>query len=168
MIKAIADFSKKLNKFNESQEARRIVSVSSDKVLQRKILDSEEERREKLVSVLNGFLEPFSRDVEEDEENLSKAYDLFCGILEVQKSKGSKETRLADLALKSPLCSKPEYIHGDRFSYLKVWFLKQHNDSAFVPEICLNVQKIHCICFVPKDEARFSPLEKELFGLLEM
>lgn len=167
MLKFMKDFSDKLSKFNESGQNERCKPLSNAQILQQKINIMEKERKQKLSSILNSYMDPFSRDIEEDEENLQKAYELFLAVFEANEKTGSGETRLLDFSIKSPLCAKDEYVSKNHFSFLLIWFMKKNNNCCFVPQIVPYGKNGFCLRFIDKDLYSPSAMEKELMSILD-
>lgn len=162
---SVSDFSKKLSRFNESGKTELERPLSSDAKLQMRISDMETERRERFLQQYNSLKNPVSQQVEQDEENLIAAYNLFKGAVELNASSSSAETKIADLRISSPICSKNEYINGSGFSFLRIWFLKTNEGAEYVPLISQKDDK-RFLEFIPVDEYEFSRLEKEILQII--
>ena len=83
----------------------------NDKQLQEEINRREQERTEKLRRRYQDFIEPRTPDIEEDEECLIKAYELFCKINELCEASGKDggKARLRSMEIASPLCRRYDY-----------------------------------------------------------
>lgn len=157
IIELMDDFSKKISTTNESQN---IILKATHSSIQEKINDRESERKEFLRKQMKNFFEPQTKDIEEDEESLLKAYTLFCKIKEIHKENGDNRTHLKAFSIVSPLCAKAEYISGvqnqfktnvateknpvkeslqpakvksDFFCFLRLWFLETNPEAEFIP-----------------------------------
>lgn len=197
ITKALDDFSKRLaaaekskeNSVKEENDGKQKINFekipSQNKNLQESINEREEKRTAALRSQMNDFMEPRTKDIESDEENLMKAYELFCKVTAANKETGDAHTHLKDFSIISPLCKKAEYTTAqetylkdstaphnlssssqtqkhtapktNRFSFLRLWFLAKNPDSEFVPiiESCGNQNK--------NDGYALTFLEKELW-----
>ena len=134
----LADFSGKLNALSEGADVRVNAAPSATDRLQEQINLQEAERTTLLRARLQEYISPMTQDIEEDEENLLKAYKLYCQANELNQTAGDRTTHLKSLTLSSPLCQKSEYTTDsplNRFAYLRLWFLATNPDAFFVPEI---------------------------------
>ena len=159
---AVSDFSEKYSraKLEGTAEDARIVSPLEP--VQEKINDYENERIEKIQKQLLEFFEPLTQDIEEDEENLVKAYKLYCQLMELNEAQGDSETHIKDFSITSPLCKKTEYTSGERFLYLRMWFLTTNPDSIYVPEITALAGGSFVMIFLEKDLWKPSITEREI------
>lgn len=162
----LQDFSKKLNEFSErggiiippaDSEAQNLTR------LQNQINQQEEEKMSQLRAQFQEFTEPMTQDIEKDEEDLMKAYELFCQLNELQEKSGDRQTHLKSLSLTSPLCHKAEYTaeDGNRFAFLRLWFLTTNPEAQFVPEITDEAGSF-ALDFTDIDLWQPSTLEKEI------
>ena len=114
-------------------------------------------------------MNPVTQEIEQDEGNLIKAYDLYCKLLEACDSVGDSGTALKDFSLTSPLCKRVEYTSGDRFLYLRLWFLQVTPDAKFVPEITAvpgGAVPSYVLTFIDKDMWQPSIAEKEIMQVI--
>ena len=114
-------------------------------------------------------MNPLTQEIEEDEANLIKAYELFCKLVEDCEAVGAGGTSLRDFSLTSPLCKRVEYTGGDRFLYLRIWFLKVTPDAKFVPEITAvpGTVPTYVLTFIDKDMWQPGLVEKEILQVIE-
>ena len=165
----LTDFSKKLNALSEGADVRVNAAPSATDKLQEQINLQEQERITLLRARLGEYIAPMTQDIEEDEENLIKAYKLYCQANELNKTAGDRTTHLKDLTLTSPLCQKSEYTTDsldNRFAYLRLWFLSTNPDAFFVPEIIPSpVGAGFLLDFIDIDLWKPTLLEKEIMQL---
>lgn len=162
---AMSDFSKKLSRFTEAGNTTIEKPLTPDKRLQAAIHNMEQDRKSLIEKQYAAFVNPVSQQVEEDEENLLKAYNLFKQALELNSNTGDVHTKLADLRISSPLCQKSEYTSGSGFSFLRIWFLNKEKEADFVPMISMYNESRY-LEFIPRDEYEFSKFEKEVLQLI--
>ena len=175
--KALADFTKKFQRFSKSSEPQDAVKVESPlKPLQDQINEREDERTSMLRRQMQEYIAPLTSDIEEDEENLTQAYKLFCLLLDAHNTEGDSKTHLKDFSLTSPLCKKVEYTSvPGRFPYLRLWFLIMNPDAMYVPEISAGVGNERgsgaspdfVLTFIEKDLWQPSLFEKEVMQAIE-
>lgn len=161
----MSEFSKKLNRFTEAGNTKLEKPLSQDKRLEQTIHNMEQDRKNLIEKQYAAFSNPVSQQVEEDEENLLKAYNLFKQALELNLNAGDSHTKLADLRISSPLCQKREYCSGSGFSFLMIWFLKKEQDAEYVPVISMHNESRY-LEFIPRDEYEFSKFEKEVLQII--
>lgn len=164
------EFSKKMTALKKGADFFIRENTSEIKNLQEKINQDEEERINYLKSRFADYLEPVTKEVEEDEENLMKAYNLFCQINEITEKLTDRSTHLKSHLIASPLCCKSEYtsdLPSENFSFLRLWFLVKNPESNFVPEIVKleNIPESYAIDFIDIDMWYQTSLEKEILQL---
>ena len=86
MIQSLNDLSQKIKAMSNGAEVRIQSDSSAMKNLQTQINQQEEERLKYLQSRLSDYFEPLTQDIEKDEEDLLKAYNLFCQMMELNKT----------------------------------------------------------------------------------
>lgn len=166
---SLAEFSKRLNEAKVSAASKTetedglIKKVKSPlSSLQDQINEREEERTEFLQKQFLEFTSPLTQDIEKDEEELLKAYNLFCQIHQVNQTTGDSKTHLKDLSITAPLCKKSEYsANPNRFSLLKLWFITQTQNLLFVPSLEQTPEGAFLL-FTEKDLWKPSLFEKEV------
>ena len=165
----LVDFSQKLSALAEGADVRVNTQPSSTDKLQEQINLQEAERTTLLRARLSEYIAPLTQDIEEDEENLLKAYKLYCQANELNQTAGDRTTHLKNLTLTSPLCQKTEYTSdspNNRFSYLRLWFLATNPDAFFVPEIISSPTGAGFLLdFIDVDMWKPTLLEKEIMQL---
>lgn len=175
--KALADFSKKFQRFSKSSEPQNEFKVESPlKSLQDQINEREDERASMLRRQMQEYIAPLTSDIEEDEENLTQAYKLFCLLLDAHNAEGDNKTHLKDFSLTSPLCKKVEYTSvPGQFPFLRLWFLIMNPDAMYVPEITAGVGNgagsgaapDFVLSFIEKDLWQPTLFEKEVMQAIE-
>ena len=145
------------------------MAILNDKMLQDEINRREQERTEKLRRQFQDFLEPRTPDVEEDEENLLRAYDFFCKINELseQARKEGTKSHLRSMELASPLCRRDDYTLGDKLAFLRLWFLQVKPEATFVPEFTRAENGLFYLDFTARDLWSPGTLEKEILQSLK-
>ena len=171
ILQTLQDFSKKFEDFSQRGGVR--ISQPDEetknlKNLQEQINQQEEERITQLTLQFQEFVMPKTQDIEEDEENLTKAYELFCQINELTEKSGDNKTRLKSLALTSPLCHKAEYTGegSSRFAFLRLWFLATNPEAKFAPEISADPNGSYSLDFIEVELWHPTSLEKEIMQIL--
>lgn len=164
----IINFSKQFSKMTEAQKDNVSEAVagkeSRETKLQNEIQRRDEERVEQLLKNYQDFLQPSTKDIEEDEEALLSCYKLFCKINEV--SNDFENTRLRSLELVSPLCKKDDYTLGESFAFLRIWFLNTVTDAEYVPEFVRAENGQFYLDFTARELWTPSTLEKEILQCL--
>ena len=165
----LADFSQKLSAISEGADVRVNTELSATDKLQEQINLQEAERITLLRARLGEYIAPLTQDIEEDEENLLKAYKLYCQANELNQTAGDRTTHLKNLTITSPLCQKSEYTSDsplNRFAYLRLWFLATNPDAFFVPEIIPSPAGAGFLLdFIDVDMWKPTLLEKEIMQL---
>ena len=163
--KAVIDFSKRFSKLSEEAKDEVKLPQSKEKLLQDQINLQEEERAESLRKQYQDFLNPPTKDIEEDEESLVNAYNLFCRISEL--SAEYEKERLRSLELVSPICKKTEYTQGQSFAFLRIWFLNTIKDCQYIPQLLQAENGQFYLDFIARELWNPDSLEKELLQYLE-
>ena len=142
----------------------------NDKILQEEINRREQERSEMLRHKFEGFLEPRTPDIEEDEENLLKAYELFCKVNEISETinqdASKAKARLRTMEISSPLCRRDDYTLGEDMTFLRLWFLQKEPETAFVPEFIRAENGQFYLDFTARELWTPGTLEKEILQSL--
>ncbi len=168
-IQALNAFSKKFAKMSDEALDTQPTPVSKDKKLQDEINEREADRETFLRRRFEDFVEPRTQDIEEDEENLIKAYDFFCKLTEFCEHEKSENqnTKLRTMELSSPLCKKADYTLGDDMAFLKLWFLQKNPDVSVVPEFTRADSGQFFLIFSDRELWKPSSIEKEILRSLE-
>ena len=164
LAQAVAAFSKKFAKLNDDDKEVQEPPFSKEKLLQDQINQRESEREEELRRRFSDFLEPRTQDIEEDEENLLQAYELFCKLKEVCELniKEKSTARLRSFEITSPLCKRDDYTLGENMAFLRLWFLQKNPDATVVPEFVRDENGQFFLNFIEKELWKPSSLEKEI------
>ena len=143
----------------------------NDKLLQEEINRREQERTEMLRKKYQDFLEPPTPDIEEDEENLLKAYELFCKVNEISetinKDASKAKARLRSMEISSPLCRRDDYTLGEDMTFLRLWFLQKEPEAAFIPEFVRAENGAFYLDFTARELWTPGTLEKEILQSLK-
>ncbi len=170
MIQTLNEFSQKIQALLQGAEVSFYEKISDSSKLQTQINQHEEERLSYLQSRFSEYLNPLTQDVEQDEENLMKAYQLFLKLQELNKTDGDSATHLKSYLLTSPLCRKSEYtvLPSESFSLLRLWFIVNNPDAAFVPEIVAmeNAAGSFALDFIDIDMWQQTSFEKEIINMV--
>ena len=170
MIQTLNEFSQKIQALSQGAEVSFYEKISDSSKLQAQINQHEEERFTYLQSRFSEYLNPLTQDVEQDEENLMKAYQLFLKLQELNKTDGDSATHLKSYLLTSPLCRKSEYtaLPSESFSLLRLWFIVNNPDAAFVPEIVAmeNAAGSFALDFIDIDMWQQTSFEKEIINMV--
>ena len=165
----LADFSQKLSALSDGADVHINTTPSATDKLQEQINLQEQERLTLLRARFAEYIAPMTQDIEEDEENLLKAYKLYCQAAELNETSGDRTTHIKSLTLTSPLCQKSEYTTDsldNRFAYLRLWFLATNPDAFFVPQIIPSPAGAGFLLdFIEIDIWKPTLLEKEIMQL---
>ena len=163
--KAVINFSKRFSKLSEEAKDEIKLPQSKEKLLQEQIMQQEEERAESLKKQYQDFLNPQTKDLEEDEEALLNSYNLFCKINEISSEYG--KVRLRSTELVSSICKKSEYTQGQSFAVLRIWFLNTVKDCEYLPQLIQAENGNFYLDFISRELWTPDSLEKELLQYLE-
>lgn len=168
LAQAVAAFSKKFSKLNDDDKEEQQPPLSKEKLLQDQINQRESEREEELRHRFSDFMEPRTQDIEQDEENLLQAYQLFCKLQDLcEAAKQEKSTaRLHSLKIESPLCKRDDYTLGENMAFLRLWFLQTNPDANVVPEFIRDENGLFYLEFTDKELWTPNSLEKEITTLI--
>ena len=175
ILQTIQDFTQKLEAFSQRGGVRVSQDTSEAQKLtklQEHINQQEEEKKAELRAQFLEFAEPRTQDIEKDEEDLIKAYELFCQLKSLNEQAGDRQTHLKSMALTSPLCHKGEYTGAgtsgnNRFAFLRLWFLTIKPDAQFVPEITEAVSGGFVLDFTDIELWQPTSFEKEIIWAFE-
>lgn len=162
----ISLFSKKMNRFSKSVDAKRVVKETKESRIKKQIEFYEQERIDFIKKQFLDFQNPITQDIEKDEESLVKAFELYKSLSELNSNLGTKDTFIASKKINSPICKKSEYIHKDKFSYLRLWFIKNYTSENFVP-IIVKTDNNFFLEFIHIEEYKYTSVEKEILQVIE-
>jgi len=169
LAQSIAAFSKKFSKLGEEDKDNYETPLSKEKLLQDEINRREQEREEMLRNRFADFLEPRTQDIEQDEENLVKAWDFYSKLndfCEASEKEGST-AHLRSMELTSPLCRRDDYTLGDSMAFLRLWFLQKFPDASSVPEFTRAENGQFYLDFKSRELWTPDSLEKEILRTLD-
>ena len=137
--------------------------------LQEVILEREAERISYIKKRYAEYDNPLTPDIEEDENSIRQAYELFRNIELLNQTSGNKKTRIRYFEISSPVCRKAEYtdLNADRFLFLRIWFLKNNPEVEFLPELARNEKGDFYIDFLSRELWKPNAAEKEILQYLE-
>ncbi len=179
VAKAFNVFDKILARSTQKLDGADIDLQRSDSLLQKKIDEREKDCQRSIVASYSRFQNPFrvlgknsreAQSIEEDKQNLLKAYKLFKVIKEANQKIGDGETFLNVVDLKSPLTQKLRYTSGDDFIYLQCWLIYENGIRDYVPslvEVEDRLETGYKLEFVPFRRYEFSWNEKEVIAAIE-
>ena len=168
LAQSVAAFTKKFSKLNDEDKELQQPPLSKDKILQEEIKLREAEREEELRRRFSDFMEPRTQDIEQDEENLLQAYQLFCKLQDLcEAAKQEKSTaRLHSFEITSPLCKRDDYTLGENMAFLRLWFLQANPDATVVPEFTRVENGNFYLTFTDRELWTPGSLEKEVLRIL--
>ena len=162
-------FSKKLDSFSRAQEdQRRIVrKESKNALLKSRIAENEEEKRNRIIESYRAFKVPSSRGIEEDEEALLKAYELYKNLLEMQEKSRKDKVFIRRAEIYAPLCEKDFYFSDEKIVFLIAWLRFEKNITDYVPAIIKDASSSPYLDFIEAETFRFSPEQKEIIAIIQ-
>lgn len=141
---AFREFSKKLKKFNEASDARRVEKKTENVFLQENLNDRAERLKNNVVETYRIYKSPFevlgtdssrASSIDNDEQELLKAYNLYKGVMDLniinQDEIGA--TYIKDADIYSPLAQKAVYVSGGQFVYLFAWLVFEKGCNEYIP-----------------------------------
>ncbi len=177
--KAFSDFSKKFERFKNSENSVRLENQNKNSTLQNLVNENENSKKQAILNSFKLYEIPFTKEIEDDEESLLKAYEIFKATLEINKNFADEKTFLSDFKISSPITKKSNYIFGGQFVYLQLWFRICKKIQDFVPILKKsssgfadknfdekfaagkNAESFE-LSFVPFDDFEFSLKQKEI------
>ena len=171
ITEALSNFSKKLSRFEEAQDKEFVRPQSKDAALQKKINLTEEEKIEKIKSQYEKYLNPVSREIEEDEEAVLSALRIFKAAKNAEQTevsqKKEKQTSIHQLDFKSPLCQKQEYLYGKNLLYLTYWLQTVHGEKEWIPSIYKFISGERFLEFIPAETKHYDYEETSILNILK-
>ena len=168
---ALADFSKKLSRFEQAEEKEFIKPVSKDAPLQKKINLTEEEKIERIKAEYEKYINPVSKEIEEDEEAVLSALRIFKAARVAEQTevsqKKEKQTSIHQLDFKSPLCQKQEYVYGKNLIYLTYWLQTVHGEKEWIPSIYKFISGERFLEFIPAETKTYDYEENAILNVLK-
>lgn len=171
ITEALSNFSKKLSRFEEAQDKEFVKPQSKDAALQKKINLTEEEKIEKVKAQYEKYLNPVSREIEEDEEAVLSALRIFKAAKNAEQTevsqKKEKQTSIHQLDFKSPLCQKQEYLYGKNLLYLTYWLQTVHGEKEWIPSIYKFISGERFLEFIPAETKHYDYEETSILNILK-
>ncbi|EID86036.1 hypothetical protein MSI_04680 [Treponema sp. JC4] len=171
ITEALSNFSKKLSRFEEAQDKEFVKPQSKDAALQKKINLTEEEKIEKIKAQYGKYLNPVSREIEEDEEAVLSALRIFKAAKNAEQTevsqKKEKQTSIHQLDFKSPLCQKQEYLYGKNLLYLTYWLQTVHGEKEWIPSIYKFTSGERFLEFIPAETKHYDYEETSILNILK-
>lgn len=169
---ALSNFSKKLSRFEQAEDADFVKPVSKDAPLQKKINLTEEEKLERIRAEYEKYVNPVSKEIEEDEESVLSALRIFKAAknaeqLEISQKKGEKQTEIHEIDFKSPICQKSDYVYGKNLIYLSYWLQTVHGETEWIPSIYKFISGERFLEFVPVETKRYDYEENAILNALK-
>ena len=163
---AFNELDEKITRLKNSGEDEKVFSKNSPlhrDSLKEKLSASEEERLSKIREKFSHYQLPLSKEIEEDELSLLKAYELFTKVTDLNDSVRSKTTFIEKFTIASPLSKKSRYSSETGFAFLQAWFILNHSEKAekFIPEI-VTVNGKSELVFTEAASYKMPPILKEI------
>ncbi|MBQ2601631.1 MAG: hypothetical protein II584_04520 [Treponema sp.] len=172
-------FSKKLSRSTQMLDGAEIDLQREDDLIQKKVYARDEDYRRSIVSSYSRFMNPFrvlgkssreAMEINEDEQNLLKAYRLFKAVKEANSEIGDGSTFIQFSGIKSPLTEKLRYTSGGDFIYLQCWLIYEQGIRDFVPVLEEEEERLETfyrLDFVPARNFEFTWQEREVIAAIE-
>ena len=171
ITEALSNFSKKLSRFEEAEAKEFVKPQSKDAALQKKINLSEEEKIERIKAEYEKYLNPVSREIEEDQESVLSALRIFKAAKNAEQTevsqKKEKQTSIHQLDFKSPLCQKQEYLYGNNLLYLTYWLQTVHGEKEWIPSIYKFTSGERFLEFIPAETKHYDYEETAILNILK-
>ncbi len=176
----LSSFSKKLSRFNNSQNSVRLSSPERAKTeyLEEKLRERAERLRSSVISTYKIYRAPFealgeksdrAASLDRDEQALLKAYNLYKSCMDIDKENQDEigTTHIRNVELYSPLADKASYTTGGQFVYLLCWLYFEQNCQEFLPFL-KDIDNHFVLCFSRTEGFQFADShEKEIFELVK-
>ena len=160
------DIENKIKRFNAAENKQIVREKNESQLLQEKINSHQKAFEEEVVKKFNFYKNPVSKEIEEDEISIVKAYKLFISLKELNTKCGDEKNFISFDGFTSPLLTREIYINGDDFIYLKLWFIYVNGAKDFVPVLEKADDKAK-IKFVPFERYEFNFDEKEVLSVIQ-
>ena len=163
---AFNELDEKITRLKNSGEDEKVFSKNSPlhgDSLKEKLSASEEERLSKIREKFSHYQLPLSKEIEEDELSLLKAYELFIKVRDLDASVRSRTTFIEKTVISTPITKKSRYASETGFAFLQAWFIINHGEKAekFIPEI-VSVNGKSELVFTESASYRMPPVLKEI------
>lgn len=171
ITQVISSFSKKLSRFEEAEDKAFVKPVSKDADLQKKINLSEEEKLERIKAQYEKYINPVSKEIEEDQESLLSALRIFKAARLAEEteasSKNDRQTSIHQIDFKSPICQKQEYVYGKNLLYLTYWLQTVHGEKEWIPSIYKFISGERFLEFIPAESKHYDYEEIAILNVLK-
>ncbi|WP_027728684.1 hypothetical protein [Treponema sp. C6A8] len=168
---ALSNFSKKLSRFEEAEDKEFIKPVSKDAPLQKKINLTEEEKIARIKAQYEKYVNPVSKEVEEDEESVLSALRIFKAAKLAEQTeisqKKEKPTSIHEINFKSPICQKNDYVYGKNLIYLTYWLQTFHGEKEWIPSIYKFNSGERFLEFIPAETKHYDYEENAILNVLK-
>ena len=172
-------FSRKLSRSTQLLDNADIDLRRDDDMLQRKVDEKDKDYRKAIVTAYSRFMNPFgtlgkmsreASEINEDEQNLLKAYNLFKTVKKANEEIGDGSTFIKFGGIKTPLTDKLRYTTGGDFIYLQCWLIYEQGVHDYVPCISEREERLetfYTLDFVPTRSYDFGWQDREVLVEVE-
>lgn len=176
LSEAISNFSKKLARFSSQPEQERRPVHTSDEKLQVQINEREDRMKAAVLATYKIYKSPFealgkdsnrAKIIDEDEQNLLRAYNLYKAVCAANSEKSDEHTFLKNIEISTPLAEKYAYTTGGQFVYLLTWLFYEQNAKEFIPEFFETQDGKFVLKFYPAEKYEFDAKTKETAGIIK-
>lgn len=176
IIRAVSTFTKKLNRFTDSNpNAEPNRPMRADEIRQKKVDYYEEEFKLAVAGNYRKYRFPYKSlgsnssiadSIIKDEERLLSAYNLFKAVKEANANFSKYETFIIDNVITTPLSTMDQYTTGDEFVYLQCWLYFEKKSKDYIPFMNLNSDGSYTLKFVAADDYKWNYKDKEVFAVI--
>jgi len=163
---ALNNFSQKLSRFQNDEAAEFVKPQSKDSALQSKINLNEEERISGILREFDKYVNPVSKEIEDDELSVLEALNLYKTVYDAASKLSERLVTVRKLTFNSKICSKEEYISGGKRIYLICWLLFCKNENL-VPKFCKDENRNRYMEFIPFENISLNYEENAIFGIIQ-
>lgn len=141
---AVSNFESKFKKFLAAgeKEIKPPLSKSSGDYIS--IPDKENKFRQSVIDEYKKFLTPYqvfgknsaiADQLEKDKDNLVSLYNFYLSLHEINNQYSEKGIYIKNPIIESPLLKRERYTNGGQFIYLQCWFIYEHKNHIFIPQL---------------------------------
>lgn len=166
-LQVMDEFAKKMKSIRNSESFSFSDKESKNtnlKKIQNKISEIQNAQEEKILSQYKAFVNPVSKEIEEDENELLECFEEF---LKINFRKNELNDEESVIFIKSSIPKKTHYTSGTDFIYLRAWFKYEKEKAEFVPTLVKNESGFFRLTFIPAENAQYSIQEKHILNLIE-
>lgn len=173
---AFSAFSKKFARFNKAKDSERVEEVRKDSILQDKINSREERFEFAIISTYRIYKSPYealgtksarAKSIDDDQQSLLKAYNLFKSITEINEKLGDEQTFIARADIESTVCKKDSYTRGGQFIYLQCWLMFAQHAADYIPVLEERKEGVFQLKFYKAETVHFLPKDTELIEIVK-